>query len=447
MKNCLIILGVLWFSACFLVAQDNNPDYEKNWPQWRGPYANGISPNGNPPIEWSEGKNIKWKIEIPGRGHATPVIWGDQIFISTAVPINKQEEKQEQNEQPQEGRRRGMSFRESKEMHQFVVFSINRQNGKIQWQKTVTEEIPQERTHEFGSWASHSPVTDGKHVYAYFGSRGLFCLDLQGNLKWERDFGQMSKRMSFGEGSSPVLYKEKIILLWDHEGDSFIIALDKNTEKEVWKVDRDERTSWSTPFIIEVDGKPQVITSATHRIRSYDFATGKLIWECGGMTANCIPMPVSANNVVYIMSGFRGSALLAIDLSKAKGDMTDSDAIVWKVNKDTPYTPSPLLMDNLLYFLRGNNGVLSCLDASDGNIYYTRKRLEGMGNVFTSPVGVKDRIYILGGSGLTHVIKQGPEFQILAKNKLDDNFHASPAIAGNNMYLRGFKHLYCISSE
>ena len=447
MKVCAMILGILWFSTCLLTAQNINSEHEKYWPQWRGPYANGVSPNGNPPIEWSENKNVQWKIEIPGRGHATPVIWGDQIFISTAIPLNPQEEKQEQNQQPQQGRRRGMSFRETKDMHKFVVYSINRQNGKIQWQKTVTEEVPQERTHDFGSWASHSPVTDGKHVYAYFGSRGLFCLDMQGNLKWERDFGQMTKRMSFGEGSSPVLYEDKIIVLWDHEEDSFIIALDKNTGKDVWRVDREERSSWSTPFIVKVDGKPQVITNATNRIRSYDFATGNLIWECSGMTANCIPMPVTANDIVYLMSGFRGNALLAINLLKAKGDITNSEAIVWKSNKDTPYTPSPLLLDNNLYFLRVNNGILSCLEAGDGRVFYSNERLEGMGNLFTSPVGVKDRIYILGGSGVTYVIKHGPEFKVLAKNILDDNFHASPAIIGNDMYLRGFKYLYCISQN
>ena len=324
---------------------------------------------------------------------------------------------------------------------------IKTSNGQIQWQKTVKEETPQEKTHEFGSWASHSPVTDGKHIYAYFGSRGLFCLDMQGNLRWERGFGQMSKKMSFGEGSSPVLHDNKIIIVWDHEGDSFIIALDKNTGKDVWKVDRHEATTWTTPFIVEVEEKPQVIASGTNRIRSYDPATGKLIWECGGMTANCIPMPVTANDILYVMSGFRGSALLAINLLKAKGDITDSGAIVWKYDKDTPYTPCPLLLDHNLYFLRVNNGILSCLDARNGKGYYRNERLEGMGNLFTSPVGVKDRIYILGGSGVTYVIKHGPEFKILAKNELEDNFHASPAIIENYIYLRGFNNLYCISQE
>ncbi len=447
MKVWTVILGLLIVFTCLLLASEKSPDYEKNWPQWRGPHANGVSPNGNPPIDWSEDKNIKWKIEIPGYGHATPIVWGDQMFILTAIPVTKQEEKQEQEEQQPQGRRRGMPSRQTEDVHKYDVLSINRHDGKIQWQKTVKEEIPEERTHELGSWASNSPVTDGKHVYAYFGSRGLFCLDMKGNLKWERDFGQMSKRMSFGEGSSPVLYDNKIFVLWDHEGESFLFAIDKKTGKDIWKVARDERTSWATPFIVEVNEKTQVITSATSRIRSYDAATGDLIWECSGMTANVIPQPVVANDIIYLMSGFRGSALLAIRLSEAKGDITDSDAIEWEYNKDTSYTPSPLLLDNMLYFLRLNNGVLSCLDARDGKVYYSKQKLEGIRDLYTSIASAQDRIFILGKNGIMYVVKHGSEFTVLAKNELADNFHASPVILGENLYLRGYKYLYCIAQD
>lgn len=447
MRAVLIIVGFLCVFSCLLLAQEKFSDYEKNWPQWRGPHANGVSPNGDPPTEWSENKNVKWKIEIPGRGHATPIIWGDQIFLLTAVEVDKQEKTQEQDVSLQQDQGRGPPSRGTKNIHKFFVFSINRQDGKIEWQKVVKEEVPQESTHEFGSWASNSPVTDGKHVYAYFGSRGLFCLDMEGNLKWERDFGQMSKRMSFGEGSSPVLHDNKIIVLWDHEGESFIIALDKNTGKDIWKVDREKGTSWSTPFVVENNRKPQIITSATKFVRSYDPATGALLWECRGLTSNVIPTPVTASDLVYVMSGHRGFALLAIRLSKAKGDITDSDAIVWHYNQDTPYTPSPLLLNNMLYFLRVNTGSLSCLDARDGKVYYSKQKLKGTGNVFTSPVGVRDRFYIVGRKGITYVIKHGPEFKIVAKNVLEDNFHASPAIMDNNIYLRGFKYLYCISRD
>jgi len=432
----LIFVGLLGFAQA-----------QENWPQWRGPNANGISPNGNPPIEWSENKNVKWKIEIPGRGHATPVIWGDQLFILTAIETEKEGEIGQKSGDQQQGSREWMRPRETTKIHKFVVLSINRHDGKVLWQRTVTEEHPQDRTHDLGSWASNSPVTDGKNVYAYFGSRGLYCLDMQGNLKWERDFGQMAKRMSFGEGSSPVLYNDKVIVIWDHEGESFIIAIEKKTGKDVWKMDRDERTSWSTPFIVEHNSAAQLITSATNKVRSYHPNTGKLIWECSGLTRNVIPMPIFANGIVYVMSGFRGAALFAIDLAKAKGDITGSDAIVWQYNQDTPYTPSPVLYNNLLYMLRVNNGNLTCLDARDGKVYYSTEKLEGTGNVFASLVAAKDRIYVTGKNGTFYVIKAGPKFEVLSKNELDDNFEASPAIIGNNQYLRGYKYLYCISQK
>jgi len=445
MKKITIVVGFLFFLSSLFWATERPSDYEKYWPQWRGPLATGVSPNGNPPIEWGEDKNVKWKIAIPGKGHATPIIWGDQMFILSAVETDKEGKAKEQNQGMQHGR--GMPTLRTTKVHKFVIFAINRHDGKILWQHTVKEEVPEEGTHEMGSWASHSPVTDGKHVYAYFGSRGLFCFDMKGNLKWERDFGQLSKRMNFGEGSSPALYGDKIIVNWDHEGQSFIVALDKKTGKDIWKVDRDEGTSWASPFVVENNGNPQVITSATKLIRSYDLATGELIWECGGMTMNAIPMPVTANGILYVMSGFRGNALLAIRLEGAKGNITDSDAIVWKHGKDTPYTPSPLLFQDKLYFLRSNNGILTCFDAKTGKEFYSKQRLEGMGNVFASPVGAKDRIYIVGQKGTMYVVKHGPEFKILAKNKLDDNFNASPAIVDNRIYLRGYKNLYCIEQE
>ncbi|MBN2029139.1 PQQ-like beta-propeller repeat protein [bacterium] len=445
MKTFLTGIAFLYVGSILLFAGENPPVYNNNWPQWRGPNATGMALQGNPPIEWSESKNIKWKIEIPGKCHATPIVWGDQLFILSAVETNKKTVSSDNTQQ--QGGYPGMPTAKSKNVHEFVVIAVNRQNGKLLWTRTVKEEMPEEGTHEFGSWASNSPVTDGEYIYAYFGSRGLYCLDMQGNIKWERDFGQMVKRMSFGEGSSPALYDDKIVIIWDHEEQSFIVTLDKQTGETVWKVDRDEISSWSTPLIVEVDGKTQVITSAARKIRSYDLETGELIWECSGMTENVIPHPVTVNGIVYLTSGYRGNALLAIDLKKAKGNITNADAIVWEHDQDTPYTPSPLLSNNMIYLLRENTGALSCLDARDGRVYYNRERLEGTGNVFASPTGVQDRLYIVGSSGVAYVVKQGPQFEILATNSLDDSFHASPVIVGNDLYLRGFKYLYCISEE
>jgi outer membrane protein assembly factor BamB len=325
--------------------------------------------------------------------------------------------------------------------------ALSPSDGQILWQTTVTEEWPQEGTHEFGSWASNSPLTDGKNIYAYFGSRGLYCLDMKGKVLWDRNFGQLNKRMNFGEGSSPALYGDKIVITWDHEGQSFIVALDKKTGKDIWKVDRDEGTSWASPFIVENNGKPQVITSATSLIRSYDLATGDLIWECAGMTANAIPQPVEANGIVYIMTGFRGNALLAIRLSEAKGNITGTDAIIWSFDKDTPYTPSPLLFEDHLYFLKSNNGILSCFDATTGEAFYSNQRLEGMGSIFTSPTMASNKMIILGQKGVAYVVKHGSSFEILAKNQLDDNFNASPVVIGNTLFLRGYKNLYCIEEN
>jgi outer membrane protein assembly factor BamB len=445
MKMQFIFLGIAFFISTTLFSQTNLSEYQKNWPQWRGPNMDGISPDGNPPLEWSETKNIKWKVEIPGKGHSTPIIWGDYIFLATAIPTDKKVEVAVETESQQGSRRRGPRGVKTDNIHEFTVISVNRQNGKILWKKILREEHPQDGTHQFGSWASHSPVTDGKTLYAYFGSRGLYCLDLDGNVKWERDFGKMEKIMSFGEGSSPLLYKNKLYLLRDHEGQSALYALDKNNGKDIWIKERDEGSSWATPFVVEVNGKVQIITTATKEIRSYDPETGEIIWTATGLTRNVIPMPVVKENIIYLMSGFRGNALLAIDLKNAKGDVTNTAAVIWRYDQDTPYAPSPILIDNLLYFLRVNNGDLSCLDARDGKVYYSKENLEGLGDLFTSPVSAMDRIYILGRKGLTQVVKHGTQFEVLAKNQLDDEFIASPAIIGNTIYIRGYQHLYCIS--
>jgi outer membrane protein assembly factor BamB len=443
--NIILALSVTVAFAAAEPLNAQNPTEEaiKNWPQWRGPAETGAALYGHPPTGFSETKNLRWKTEIPGKGHATPIIWGDQIIVLTAVETDK---KPAEGETKQENGRLGPPSSGTEFIHQFRVLSVDRKTGKIQWQRTVIEGIPLERTHNLGSWASNSPVTDGENIYAYFGSRGLYCLDFQGNVLWDRDFGQMEIVMSFGEGSSPSVYKDKIVVLWDHEGSSFIAALDKKTGKDVWKVDRDEKTSWASPLIIEVNGKAQVITAATSKVRSYDLETGELIWECTGLTRNVIPNPVYADGILYVMSGYRGNALFAIDLAKAKGNITDTEVILWKYLQDTPYTPSPVLMDGKLYFLKANNGTLTCLDARNGKVNYSNQAIPGIVNIYSSPTGAGGHLYV-ASEGMVNVIRAGEKFEIVAGNKLDDNFHASPVIVGNELYLRGFKYLYCLSEE
>jgi len=441
----LLVFSFMIFQTGALNAQNQSSDYMKNWSNWRGPVELGTALYGNPPAEFSETKNIKWKIAIPGKGHSTPIIWGDQIFLTTAIPIGEKPKEPESNNEGQTQRRR-MSSNSTDLVHKFAVMSINRNSGEVLWKTVVKEEVPQERTHALGSWASNSPVTDGKNLYAYFGSRGLFCLDLNGNVLWKRDFGQMEKRNSFGEGSSPALYKDRIVILWDHEGQSSIYAIDTKTGKDVWKVDRDEGSSWGSPLIVEAGGKIQVITSATKKIRSYDLKNGKIIWEGTGMTTNVIPNPMYSDGKLYLMSGYRGNALQVIDLERAKGDITGTDVVLWEYNLDTPYTPSPILMDGKLYFLRSNNGFLTCLDEKNGKVNYAKQKLEGISAIYSSPTGVNDKIYI-AATEIILVIKAGSTYELLNTNKLEDTFHASPVIIGNDLYLRGFKSLYCISEE
>jgi len=330
------------------------------WPQWRGPFATGAANDANPPKTWSETENIKWKVPIPGMGHATPIVWEDRIFIQTAVqgemPETPQQENEEVENPPEEsrrGRRRGRRRSTPQPNFKFNLITYNRSNGDVIWQKTLRGIAPHEGIHSTASFASNSPITDGEHIYAYFGSRGLYCLDMDGNLIWEKDIGLMMKSGTFGEGSCPIIHGNTIVILQDHEGQSFIIALDKKTGDELWRIDRDERTSWTTPIVVEVDGKPQVIVAATNRSRGYDIENGDVIWECSGMTRNVVPTPVADNGFVYLISGFRGAALQAINLTHAKGDISNSDeAISWEYHEDTPYVPSPLLHGNVIYFLR-----------------------------------------------------------------------------------------------
>lgn len=436
-------LATIFLAVIFMSSSNAPSDYEKNWPQWRGPHANGVSQHANPPLEWSETQNVRWKIEIPGKGLSSPIVWGDRIFITSAIPAEKSETPAAL--ETGGGRRRGTIAPEGR--LKFVLLALGRQDGKVLWERTAVEAVPHEGTHNDGSWASNSAITDGEHVIAHFGSRGIFCYDLQGKLIWQKDLGDMSTRNGFGEGSSPALHGNTLVINWDHEGQSFIVALDKRSGKELWRTNRDEITSWSTPLVVTHEARPQVIVSATNRVRAYDVSNGVLLWECGGMTTNAIPSPVTANGVVYATSGFRGSALLAIRLAEAKGDITGSPAVLWKYEQDTPYVPSPLLYGDKIYFLKVNSGILSCFNARTGEEHYSRQRLEGVANIYASPVGAAGRVYLTSRDGMTLVIKHGPAFEVLASNKLDDEVDASLAVVDGEIFVRGRKFLYCIAEK
>ncbi len=328
--------------------------------------------------------------------------------------------------------------------HRFVALAVSRTSGKILWQQTLREALPHEQGHHTGSLASNSPVTDGEHLFAFFGSFGLYCLDLDGELVWKADFGPMQSLHGHGEGSSPALYEDTLIVNWDHEGKSFIVALDKRTGEERWRVERNEVTSWASPIIIEHAGKPQVIVSGTSRVRGYDLASGKVLWECGGLSSNIVASPVYGDGMVFAGSSYDKRALLAIRLDGAAGDITDTGQVAWRRFRGTPYVPSPLLYDGGLYFLTHYQGILSRVDARTGKDEPGSFRLEGIENVYSSPVAAAGRIYVTDLDGTTIVIKSGPVPQRLSLNHLSEPISASAAIAGRQLFLRGEKHLYCL---
>ena len=439
-----------WFPACAAVVvlfgsvvYTQEQLSESYWPQWRGPLASGVALDGNPPVSWSETENIRWKVQIPGRGSASPIVWGDKVFVLTAVPTGNEE-------RGSEGlfsrlRRRILGGVAANEVLRFTVLALSRDEGKVLWERIAVEELPHEGIHQTGSWAAPSAVADEDQVCAFFGSRGLYCYDQDGRLLWEKDLGDMEIRMGFGEGASPVLYGETLVVNWDHQGQSFITALNKRTGKERWRVERDEHTSWSTPLVVENAGRAQVVTSATTRVRAYDFETGELLWENDGVTENAIPSPVAGEGLVFVTSGYRGNQLWAIRLETAKGDITNTDAVVWSLEEDTPYVSSPLLHDGILYLIKSNSGIMSLFDAETGRRLAGPERLLGIRSVYASPVAASGRVYVVSREGTTLVMEAGEGFNVLATNVLDDGFDASPAIAGDEIYLRGQEFLYCIA--
>ncbi len=439
-------LGALILSSAFLTFSATAAG--QHWPHWRGPAADGVAPTGKPPLEWSEEKNIKWKTSIAGAGHSTPIIWGDRIFIITAVPGQSAPVAAPATPPPAEGQRgggRGRGEAPTTE-YSFDLVCLDRNTGQELWRKTCRKEVPHEGHHQTNTYASGSPVTDGKHVWVHYGSRGVFCFTVEGQLVWEKDFGKMRTRNGFGEGSSPVLVDGKLIILWDTEAGSWIAALDAKTGNQVWKQDRDEPTTWSTPLIVEHGGKKQVVVNATKAVRSYDVATGELIWHCAGQTVNAIPSPVTDGEMLYVMSGFRGNAAFGIQLG-GKGDLAASPFVKWKLDRGTPYVPSPLLYENTLYFLQGNEGIFSAVNAKTGEVYFQQERLPGIRGVYASPVAAGGRIYLASREGVTLVLEPGKTVKVLATNKLADPIDASPVVIGNDLYLRTHTHLYCIAEK
>ena len=445
--NCAAIATLGLIAATLPLGQAHANQFEEtkpnNWHHWRGPDANGVSTTAKPPVQWSPTNNIQWKMPVEGNGSSTPIIWGNKLFILTAINTG---EVDPGLPKPEDQPKRMFGITHPNSSYEFIVLCLDRHTGKVLWRQTATKLIPHEGAHRDNNFASASPTTDGERLYCWFGSAGLFCYDLNGNKLWERNLGKIKMGASLGEGCSPVVHDGKIVIVRDHSRQSSIEVLNAKNGKLLWMVERHEKNAWATPAIVSHSGKIQVITTASGKVRSYDLNSGKVIWKCAGLTGNAIPCPVIEDDTVYCMTGYKGYSLMAIPLN-AKGDITGSDKILWTKRRGTPYVPSPILYDGLLYFTQSNQALLSCVNAKSGKTYIDRTRLKGLTNIYASPVGADGRIYLNDRSGVTLVLKRSRELNVIAKNELGEQIVSSSALAGNQLLIRGRRFLYCISEK
>ncbi len=420
--TALLVLGIPAVPA--------GPDDAKDaWRQWRGPHNNGVA-ESDAALQFSDSENVKWRISIPGKGHSTPVISGQTIYLTTAVVSDK-----DTGEGPLP-------------LYDFLVLALDKDTGKEIWRKTAISKKPHEGYHQrYGSYASNSPVTDGNILIASFGSRGVYAYDMDGNPLWQKDLGLLRMRNEFGEGIAPILHDDKLIIQNDHEGDSYIVALDKSTGAELWRAARQERSSWAQPIVVDYDGRKQLVTSS-ERVRTYDFETGELLWEAGGLGANAIPAVIQVNDeMVIAMTGYRNPNLLAIRMG-GKGDITDDTQYVkWTNQVGNSYSASPVLHDGILYFVT-DRGMANAFDAVTGEKHYHQQRLPESYSLKASPVASHGKLYIATEQGDVVVLKMGKEFEVLTVNKMGDEvFIASPVIVDGRLYLRSEDELFCISSS
>lgn len=413
---CRMTCALLLLSASFTCGASTS--LADNWAHWRGPSGNGVAEKATPPTKWSATENVRWKVAIPGRSSGSPVIWEDQVFVVTAVETSGS----------------ALSF----ELHCY-----DRSNGDLKWKRVAIEATPSEGTHHTNGYASASPCTDGEFVYAHFGSQGTYCFTTAGKPIWQRDLGDMQTRASFGEGSSPTIEGEMLLVPWDHEGPSALFALNKRTGDTLWETPRDEPTCWATPLVVEHGGKKQVVMNGQNYARSYDLESGKELWRCGGQTQRPVASAVAGDGMVFVGSGFRGSFLGAFT-PDGSGDIEGTSSVVWSVSRNTPDIASPLLSGDRLYFTKAKSGLLSCHDAKTGKPHYVNSRVR-LDTLYASPVAAGGNLYLTDRRGETVVVQDAEEFKVVATNSVGETVDATPAPVDNELFIRGEKHLFCIA--
>ncbi len=429
-------LSVFLLAAALALAADH-------WPQFRGPGSNGVVEDAKLPERWSATENVAWKTSIPGVGWSSPVVWGDRIFVTSVVST-------EDKEPPKKGLYFGGNRGAPSDEHRWMVYALDFNSGKIVWEREAHRGVPPAR-HLKNTYASETPVTDGERLYAWFGSAGLYCFDFQGKLLWSQKWGPFNTRYGWGTAASPVLHQGRLYLVNDNDDQSFLLSLDSRTGKQVWRVERNEKTNWATPFLWRNGKRTEIVTPGTGRVRSYDL-DGKLLWELGGMSSIAIPTPFTKFDLLYVTSGYVGDQVRPVFAIRAgasgdislKAGQTSNDHIAWHLPQGGPYNPSPIVYGDYYYTLL-DRGFFTCHDARTGKEIYPRQRIDAAAGAFTSsPWAYNGKIFALSEDGDTWVIQAGPEFKVLGKNPLDEMSMATPAIAGGSLILRTASRVYRI---
>jgi len=439
---CLILIAT-W--ALNLPAQ-------QNWPAFRGADSRGISTDETLPMRWSETENVAWSRPIPGRGWASPVVWDDHVYMVTVI-----------SEGEVEAPKKGLYFggerpEPSKDRQRWNVMAIHTDTGKTAWETTLHQAPPNSSIHVKNTYASETPATDGEHIYVYFGYMGLYCLDLQGTVVWKHEWEPRKTRYGWGTSSSPILHEDKVIIVNDNMEDSWMAAYDKKTGKEVWKIQRDEPSNFSTPYVWNNSQRTEIITTGVNKTRSYDL-TGKELWSFKGMSTICIPTPFADGDRLFLAAGYVGdkekpNKPVYVVTPGASGDISlnagqfSSEHISWMQAESSPYNPSPILYQNR-FFVLWDFGFFSCRNATTGAEIYEKQRFKPRGRVgFTaSPWAYRDHIFCLSEDGDTYVIKAGDQFEISHTNSLNEMCMATPAMANGRLYIRTLNKLYCISES
>jgi len=428
----LVVAG--WLPCAARAADD--------WPQFRGPTGSGVSAAAGLPDTWSATDHVAWKTPIPGRGWSSPIVWGNRVFLTTAI-------KEEGELEPvKKGLYLGGDRPAPKEVHRWMVYCLDLDSGKVVWEREAHRGVPQHGYHLKNSPASETPVTDGERVCAYFGNVGLFCFDLEGKPLWSKRWESVPTRFGWGTAASPVLHGGRIYVVNDNDKQSFLVALDAKTGEQAWRVERAEKSNWATPFVWQNAKRTEIVTPGSGRVRSYGL-DGQVLWELGGMSVITIPTPLAAHGLLYVTSGYvmdKRKPLFAIRPGAA-GDITlgedqaGNEYVAWCQKQAGPYNPSPIVYEDYLYVLY-DTGQVACYNARTGEEVYGKRRIAPGARAFTaSPWAYGGKVFCLSEDGDTYVIRAGPEFELLGRNSLGELCMATPAIVRDGLIIRTESHV------